>query len=86
MFVIGSGLMAAALAASICNSWMIDVQPQGRYLLPVLLVAGFLAGRIPEAVKGRGFRAALAAGGILTAGYFILVGFPLFLTRIDLPF
>lgn len=85
-FAVGSMLMAAALAASIMNSWMIDSQPQGRYLLPVLLIAGFMASRVHGLAEARYFKVALLAAGILTAGYYILAGVPLFFTRADLPF
>lgn len=84
-FIIGSILMAAALGASILNSWMIDSQAQGRYLLPVLLVAGFMASRVPKLSEKWYFRAALLAAGVLTAWYFTFVGIPLFVSRADLP-
>ena len=82
----GSGLMAAALVASVMNSWIIDSQPQGRYLLPALLSAGFMASRLPRATKTWYFKAALLLAAGLTAGYFVLVGIPQFLTLADIPY
>ena len=84
--LVGSGLMAAALAASVLNSWIIDSQPQGRYLLPALLAAAFMASRLPKATEKWYFKAAMLLAAGLTAGYFVLVGIPQFLTVTDIPY
>lgn len=79
IYVCGILLMAGSLAASIVNSYVIDSQAQGRYLLPALLLAGFLASRAPKLLQKPGIRALLCAGGLLSMFYFCLVGVPLFL-------
>lgn len=47
-FVICTLLMVGELAASIVNSWLIESMAQGRYLLPCILIAGYLASTVPE--------------------------------------
>lgn len=78
-FVTGVLLMAAGLAASVANSYLVDMQPQGRYLLPMVLIAGYLASRVPKLLEKRSFQALLAAAGLLSVAYYGLVGIPLFL-------
>lgn len=79
LFVLGTLLMAGGLLASILNSYLIDSQAQGRYLLPMILIAGYLASRTPCLFERRFFRALLIAAGVLSVGYFGLVGVPMFL-------
>lgn len=79
LFVLGMLLMAGELLASILNSYLIDSQAQGRYLLPMILIAGYLASRTPCLFERRFFRALLIAAGVLSVGYFGLAGVPMFL-------
>ncbi len=78
-FITGILLMAGGLAASIANSYLIDSQAQGRYLLPAVLIAGYLASLTPRLLEKWYFQAVLAAAGVLSAAYFALTGIPLFL-------
>ncbi len=78
-FVTGSLLMAGGLLASVLNSYLIDSQAQGRYLLPMILIAAYLSGRTPGLFQKSWFRFLLIAAGVLSVGYFGLVGVPLFL-------
>ena len=78
-FLTGLLLMAGGVAASVINSYVIDSQAQGRYLLPLILIAGYLASRTPRLFKKWYFRLLLAAAGVFSVGYFGLVGVPLFL-------
>ena len=78
-FITGILLMAGGLAASIANSYLIDSQAQGRYLLPAVLIAGYLASLTPRLLEKWYFQVILAAAGVLSAAYFALTGIPLFL-------
>ena len=77
-FVICTLLMVGELAASIVNSWLIESMAQGRYLLPCILIAGYLASTVPELFQKKIYRMLLSIAGILSVGYFGLVGIPLF--------
>lgn len=78
-FIIGTLLMAGGLVASVLNSYIIDSQAQGRYLLPLILIAGYLAGQAPGLFESRMFRAMLIAAGFLSVAFFGLRGVPMFL-------
>lgn len=78
-FLVGIALMAGGIAASVINSYVVDSQAQGRYLLPLILIAAYLSSRTPQLFEKWYFRLILAAAGVFSAGYFGLVGVPLFL-------
>lgn len=78
-FAAGALLMLGGVLASIANSYLIDSQAQGRYLLPLPLIVAYLFSQRPRLLNSVWFRAALLSAGILSAGYFCLAGVPLFL-------
>ncbi|MDO4293128.1 MAG: hypothetical protein Q4C65_07880 [Eubacteriales bacterium] len=78
LFTTGALLMLGGLVASILNSWLIDSMAQGRYLLPAILIFGYLTSRTPDLLQKRHYRLLLSAAGVLSVGYFGLVGIPLF--------
>lgn len=78
-FITGTVLMLCGLGASVINSYVIDSQAQGRYLLPMILIAGYLASRTPQLFEKWYYRALLIAAGVLSVAYFGLVGVPMFL-------
>lgn len=78
-FITGFLLMLGGLIASVINSYVIDSQAQGRYLLPMVLIAGYLASRSPQLFEKRYYRALLIAAGVLSVAYFGLIGVPMFL-------
>ena len=71
------------MAASVLNSYIIDSQPQGRYLLPITLATCYLGARARKLMDHRGFRAL-----VLTAACISLLYFGLFASRklIDLGY
>lgn len=75
----GTLLMAGGVIASIANSYLIDSQAQGRYLLPLVLIAAYLASKRPRLLQSPFYQALLLLAGILSAGYMGLSGVPLFL-------
>lgn len=77
-FVTGTLLMVGGLIASVLNSYIIDSQAQGRYLLPAILIAGYLSSRVPQLFEKPWFKIVLCLAGIFSTGYFGLVGVPLF--------
>lgn len=78
IFAAGSLLMAGELFASVLNSWLIDSMAQGRYLLPDILIFGYLVSRVPELTRQKWYRALLIAAGVLSVAYFGLRGIPEF--------
>lgn len=78
IFSTGSLLMVGELLASILNSWLIDSMAQGRYLLPDILIFGYLVSRVPGLTQKRWYRALLTAAGVLSVAYFGLRGIPEF--------
>lgn len=78
-FVVGILLMIIGLIASVINSYVIDSQAQGRYLLPMTLIAGYLASRVPQFFEKWYCRALLLCAGVLSVAFFGLVGVPMFL-------
>lgn len=77
-FTAGFLLMIAGIVASILNSYIIDSQPQGRYLLPLVLIAGYLASRTPALFTKKYFCALLIAAGFFSVAFFGLIGIPSF--------
>lgn len=78
-FIVGTLLMIGGIVASVLNSYIIDSQAQGRYLLPLILIAGYLASRTPELFEKKYFRALLMLAGFLSVAFFGLRGVPMFL-------
>lgn len=78
IFAVGSLLMVGELIASILNSWLIDSMAQGRYLLPDILIFGYLVSRVPALTQKKWYRALLIAAGVLSTAYFGLRGIPEF--------
>ncbi len=78
LFALGSLLMAAGLAASVLNSWLVDSQAQGRYLLPAMLIGSYLVACAPQMLSQKGCRSLLLAAGALSAWYFLFRGMPSF--------
>lgn len=78
-FAAGTLLMIGGIIASVLNSYIIDSQAQGRYLLPLILIAGYLASRTPALFEKKYFRALLIAAGFFSVAFFGLRGVPMFL-------
>lgn len=83
IFLFCTALNVCGVVASILNSYLIDSQPQGRYLLPIALATCYLGSRARGLWENRVFR-----GVILTAGCVSLLFFGLVETRhlIDLGY
>lgn len=67
-------LFVVSLIASIINSYVSDSQPQGRYLLPLLFTASYIAYLTPEIFEKKFFKAALISLQVLSAWYFVTAG------------
>ena len=73
-------------ALVVFNSWFIDFQPQGRYLLPVLFFISYLAARTKEPEKDKVIRWILVCTCLLSLFAFWHVGIPnLVPDRVALP-
>lgn len=79
VFGVGVLLMVGGVVASVLNSYIIDSQAQGRYLLPLILIAGYLASRTPALFEKRLFCALVMAAAFLSVAFFGLRGVPMFL-------
>lgn len=65
-----TAVMVMNLVASILNSYLVDCQTQGRYLLPIVIVAGYMGHRTPEAFKKKYFKMAALSVNALSIWYF----------------
>ena len=63
-------LMAGAVIASIANSYLIDSQPQGRYLLPITLELSYIASKAKRLWNNKIFKGLVIATGCLAVIYF----------------
>lgn len=63
-------------ALIVFNSWFIDFQPQGRYLLPVLFFIAYLIARVDRFGKDKVLRGILICTCILSLYAFLHVGIP----------
>ena len=70
IFIIVTLLNIGSIVASILNSYLIDCQPQGRYLLPITLATCYLGARARELMNHRGFRALILVTACLSLLYF----------------
>lgn len=73
IFITGTLLGIGGIAASVINSYMVDSQPQGRYLLPIVLTTCYLASLSGNLWKNRLFKAVVLAAAFLSLMYFGLV-------------
>ena len=69
-FMLLASIMVLSLVASMLNSYFIDCQAQGRYLLPVLIVAGYMGYRTPEAFSKSYFKLAVLGINVMSIWYF----------------
>ena len=76
VFIAGTILNIGGVIASILNSYLIDAQAQGRYLLPILLTTAYMASLVPKLWDNKLFR-----GVVLLASFLSLMYFGLFDAR-----
>ena len=70
IFIIVTLLNIGSIVASILNSYLIDCQPQGRYLLPITLATCYLGARARKLMDHRGFRGLVLITACLSVSYF----------------
>lgn len=70
VFICATLLIIGGVIASVLNSYFIDSQPQGRYLLPVTLITCFLGAQVPEVWKKKSFRTIVLIAACLSIMYF----------------
>ena len=70
IFVVVTLLNIGNVIASLLNSYLIDSQPQGRYLLPIALATCFLGARARRVWDNRIFRTLVLAASCLSILYF----------------
>ena len=58
------------------NSWFVDFQPQGRYLLPILFFIAYLISRIEHVWEDKLLRTVLVCTSVLSLYAFACVGIP----------
>lgn len=73
VFVFCTVLNIGSVVASIFNSYLIDCQPQGRYLLPILLATCYLGSRATELWERKAFRIVVLAASCISLLFFGLV-------------
>lgn len=70
LFIGGTALNLLLIAASFTFSYEYEIQPQGRYLLPIALITCFLGGRARTIWRNRYFRFCVALAGCLSVAYY----------------
>lgn len=70
IFIVGTVLNIGGVLASIANSYLIDSQPQGRYLLPIALTTCYMSSRVPKLWKNNIFCGIVALAAVLAVAYF----------------
>ena len=81
-----SGTCLMQYVMIVANSWLVDFQPQGRYLLPILLFISYLISRIDQVWEDRVLRSILVCTSLLSLYAFWHVGIPnLVPDRVILP-
>ncbi len=70
LFITGTALNLGNIIASVLNSYLIDCQPQGRYLLPLLLTTAFMAAKAVSLKEDKIFKGALLASACLALFFF----------------
>ena len=73
VFVFCTVLNIGSVVASVLNSYLIDCQPQGRYLLPVLLATCYLGSRAVGLWEKRAFRIVVLTASCVSLLFFGLV-------------
>lgn len=66
-------LIIGGVVASVLNSYFIDSQPQGRYLLPIALITSYMSSRVPAVFKDKRFATIVLLTACLSVAYFGLV-------------
>ena len=75
---IGAAAVAMLIqyALIVYNAWVVDFQPQGRYLLPILFYAAYLIHRADSEGKSKALRLLLCLTCLLSLYSFYRVGIP----------
>ncbi|MCR5595856.1 MAG: hypothetical protein K6G12_08405 [Lachnospiraceae bacterium] len=73
VFWLGMGMSVLGILASVLFSWLRDVQPQGRYLLPILFNVCYMGSRAKSLWDDKVFKGVVLAAGCLSVAYFGLV-------------
>lgn len=68
--LIGTLLMVGGVVASVLNSYLIDSQAQGRYLLPAALIFAYMVSRVPQIWNNRIFKICVLAAACASIMYF----------------
>lgn len=69
-FLVGALLLVLNVVISVFNSYISDSQSQGRYLLPMVFVLGYLGAKAPSVWDRKAFKYALLLINILCVWYF----------------
>ena len=73
IFIFVTILNVGSVVASVLNSYLIDCQPQGRYLLPIALATCYLGSRARGLWEKRAFRGIILAAACISLLFFGLV-------------
>ncbi len=73
LFILVTVLNVGSVAASVLNSWLIDCQPQGRYLLPIALSTCYLGSRARGLWEKRAFCLTVLTAACISLLFFGLV-------------
>lgn len=71
-FLVGALLLVFNVVISVFNSYISDSQAQGRYLLPVVFILGYLGAKAPSVWDKKAFKYTLLLVNVLCVWYFAL--------------
>ena len=74
LFLISQMLVFLSVGLSLYNSWFLDFQPQGRYLLPILLILAFSTTLNKKIYQNIAFKLLLCTIGVLSLYSLLSVG------------
>lgn len=70
IFLLGTTLNLIDTAASVINSYISEIQPQGRYLLPVVITTCYMGAKAGSLWNDKRFKALVLVTGALSITYF----------------
>lgn len=74
LFLLSQMLVFLSVGLSLYNSWFLDFQPQGRYLLPILLILAFSTTLNKRIYQNIAFKLLLCTTGVLSLYSLLSVG------------
>jgi hypothetical protein len=79
LLALSAGLCLLVVLSSILQSWVFDLQAQGRYLFPILAIVALILGHAAHKLPSGLFKALLFAALIVSTYSFVCIALPSFI-------